>query len=116
MDFTGLVKGDVTESLISDALSFHGMRSDTVRVTKRTYGRHGTETHFAVDGADDLEKALHAWFQDLCEAPFPTGTLLHFSYVTPTEKVTTTRTYTYPEFLRELEAAELSESGSGEGC
>ena len=51
-----------------------------VELNKVTESRHGAETYYDVDG--DCESEIHAWFQaPPIEAPFPAGTLLHFSYV-----------------------------------
>jgi hypothetical protein len=124
MRFTGLIKGDVSEAKIAAQLHFHGATHDRVTVTKRPESRHGTETHFAVKGDESLESALHKWFQQPGKAPFPWGTLLHFSYRNEPEmttegsveivETTITRTYTYDEFVKMT--SESDPAGPDEGC
>ena len=81
MRFTGLVKGHVSSSEIEEKLPLFS----NVKVTKYSRNFGEIETHFAVKNRtfpSVLDEAIHAWFQEPGEAPFPNGTLLHFSYRT----------------------------------
>ena len=87
MRFSGLVKGARDIGQIRDAFEAHGFDRDfplRLKVKRVTTDRRGSETHFEVESecADSLERAIHGWFQEPGEAPFPEGTLLHFSYRT----------------------------------
>lgn len=120
MNFTGLVKGTLTETQVALALAKRGAWMDVdfhSVVIDRVTNRHDTvhrssETHFRAYGfpfppSDVLERAIHAWFQEPGEAPFPEGTLLHFSYC----DVKHASQYRKPGTFDELEGIEPGEVG-----
>lgn len=67
-----LVKGNVFDAC--DAATKRGI---AVKWTKETTDRHGSETHGEVE--DDFHNAVAHWFCEEGKAPFPKGTLLHYS-------------------------------------
>lgn len=122
MRFTGLIKGDFSiTGDISKKLAEHGCIAGKgwtmLGIDKVTTDKWGKETHFTVYGKESLEHAIHAWFQEPGEAPFPAGTLLHFAYQADDKRITTVKTYTYEDFLAEIDELYPDDSGAGDvGC
>lgn len=98
MYFSGLIKGRATWPDILIKLDEYGTGHALAEVMKVTESQRGGDTLFEVWADDpsnesELESAVHAWFRgDGKPAPFPPGTLLHFSYQAG-ERVVHTRPY-----------------------
>ena len=102
MRFTGLVKGHRSSISIGEHLP------PSTEVTVERFSESGTgETFFTAENSifpDLLECAIQEWFCEPGEAPFPEGTLLHFSYRSEGEKRNDDGT------------SEITEGSDGVGC